>query len=204
MYADIVFPNGNEYEFIRMASRLGIKKIYFAYEPEHAEKMIKGKKYGVIENDNVRVEIAIIVNWKNANKAKRFSKKLVVKSSEKAREFIDGKKADIIYGFEEFFKKDFLLQRASGLNHSLCELARNKNVSIGFNYSSLIGKRSDVLPKTIGRMIQNIRLCEKYGARAIIASFSSEPFMLRPHFDVMNLFSFLGMSRPKVKNSLEF
>ena len=189
MYSDIVLPKNNEAEFIEIAAKLGIKKLYFLYDfDDYNEEKIQ-RKLESIESKKINIEIGLIVNQKNINKAAKISRFLAAKSSEKDRIFIESKKIKIIYGFEESGRRDYLHQRASGLNHILCELARKNNVAVGFSYSSLINNKNTAV--LLGRMMQNLSLCRKYKVNIIIASFSSNPFDLRAHHDVSSLFKLL-------------
>ncbi|MBI1934910.1 hypothetical protein HYS31_00570 [Candidatus Woesearchaeota archaeon] len=192
--ADIVMPDNNEEEFMQMAQRLGIKKLCFLYNPERL-KASKGS--------NVLIERCILINRKSMNLASSRQLPLVAKDDGMARFFIETGKVKMVYGFEESQKKDYLSQKASGLNHIVCELARRNNVIIGFSYSSLFGKdrQSTVL---IGRMIQNIRLCQKYKVKTLIGCFSSNPYDLRPGHDLSSLFSTLGMDKRKIIESRNF
>src|SRR3989338_11679496 len=128
MFSDIVIPKNNEAEFVEIAEKLDYKKLCFLYNfDDHSEEKTT-KKTGVIkEHKKIDAEMGFIVNQKNINKAIRQSKLLVTKSSDKDRFFIESKRIKLIYGFEEVYKKDLLHQRASGLNHTLCELAKKNN-----------------------------------------------------------------------------
>jgi RNase P/RNase MRP subunit p30 len=53
-------------------------------------------------------------------------------------------------------------------------------------------------------MIQNIKLCQKYKVKTVIASFSEKPFDLRSPHDVKSLFAILGMNSNLIKKSLMF
>ncbi len=201
---DIVLPKDNEAEFIEVASKLGIKKLYFLYDFDNCNEENVEKKLSQIKNHkNIGTEIGFLVNQRNLSSAFRQSKLLVAKSSDKDRFFIESKKIRLLYGFEEVPKKDYLHQRASGLNHILCELARKNNVAVGFSYSSLFNnKNTSITPTIIGRMMQNIALCQKYKVKTIIGSFAEEPFDLRSQYDVTSLFTMLGMDGKKIKESL--
>ena len=190
---DIVLPKNNETEFSEIAYKLGIKKLYFLYN------------FDTYQNPSIfdfGIEIGFIVNQKNINNAVKLSKTIVVKSSDKDRTFIESKKIRLIYGFEEVHKKDYIHQRGSGLNHVICELAKKNNVVIGFSYSSLLNKSDSVTSLLIGRMMQNIRLCQKYKLKTVIGSFSERAFDLRLPHDVKSLFTMLGMNNKNVKDSL--
>lgn len=201
MLADIVFPKNNEQEFVQIASRLGIKKLYFAYDfNDYDEEKIQ-KRIDALKQNGISIKTAIIANEKNLNKAILDTKPLIAKSSDIDRLLIESKKIKLIYGFEQINRKDYLSQRASGLNHITCEAASKNNVAIGFCYSSLLGKiyHASLL---IGRMMQNIRLCRKYKVKMIIGSFSEKPFEMRSPNDVMSLFTILGMDAKTAKDSL--
>ena len=203
MPSEIVIPKNNEEEFVEIASRLGIKKLYFLYDfDDYDDKKIREK----IETlgRKIIIEIGFIVDQKNLKKASMKSALLAVKSSDKDREFIESKKIRIIYGFEEFSRKDYIHQRASGLNQILCEIARQNNVAVGFSYSPLLNKPGQVIPVLMGRMIQNINLCQKYKSKTIISSFSSEPFELRPQHDITSMFKIFGMNGKTIKNSMAY
>lgn len=199
---DIAIPNNNEAEFIELAARLGHKKLHFLYNFDDYDKDKIQKKLESIENKKINMQIGFIINQKNINKALQQSKFLVAKSSDKDRFFIESKKVKMIYGFEEINKKDYLHQRASGLNHVLCELANKNNVSIGFAYSSLFNKNPETASLIMGRMMQNISLCRKYKVKTIIGSFSENPFDMRSLHDTISLFSMLGMDTHLTKNYL--
>lgn len=191
MFREIVMPKNNENEFIEIASKLGIKKLHLLYDFD--EYIIKNQKISSLkENKNISIETGFVVNQKNLNKAVKFSKLLAVKSSDNDRFFIESKKIKLIYGLEESNKKDYMHQRASGLNHILCEIAKKNNVAIVFSYSSLFNENKSMSSILIGRMMQNIQLCKKYKCNVVIASFAENPFHLRAHHDIKSLFYLLG------------
>ena len=204
MFGDIAIPNNNEVKFIEIALRLGIKKLYFLYDFENNQRKIP-EKLGLIKNYNkINLEIGLIVNQKNMNKALQQSKLLAAESSDRDRFFIESNKIKLIYGFEEIYKKDYLHQRASGLNHVMCELANKNDVVVGLPYSALFNKNPAVVSLLIGRIMQNISLCQKHNAKTIIGSFSSNPFELRPPYDIISLFTTLGMNSKTIRESLAF
>ena len=197
MFIDIVLPRNNEEEFIQIASRLGLKGLRFLYDFDKYQN----QKSSIFDFD---VEIGFLVNQKNMNKAMQKSRLLAVKSSDKDMFFIESKKINVIYGFEEISSRDYLHQRASGLNHIICELAEKNDVAVGFSYSSLFNKNNEVTALSIGRMMQNIKLCGKYKVKIVIGCFSSNPFDLRAPHDVMSLFEMMGMRQEEIKESLTY
>ena len=204
MHSDITIPQNNEAEFAEIASKLGIKKLYFLYESNNfSEEKINKKLELIKEKFNLNFETGIIVKNQDTNKIKTNSKLIIAKSSDKDRFLIESKKVKLIYGFEELGRKDYLHQRASGLNHIMCELARKNNVFIGFLYGSLLnGEEKASL--VLGRMTQNIKLCRKYKVKTIIGSFAENPFDLRAPHDLANLFKMFGMDERNVKASFSY
>ena len=91
-------------------------------------------------------------------------------------------------------KKDFIHQRASGLNHILCKSAKDKGVMIGFSLSSILNTGDK--HKILGRMTQNIGSCRKCKVKMIIASFARDPFGMRSPHDLIGLFKVLGCENP--------
>lgn len=196
---DIVIPKNNEAEFIELALKLSIKKLYFLYDFDYYDQEKVKKKLDSIKS-RMEIEIGFIANQKNLNKSFHQSKLLVVRSSDKDRFFIESKKIKIIYGFEGVNREDYIHQRASGLNHVLCEMAAKNNVAVGFPYISLFNKTPEESSLIIGRMMQNIKLCQKYKVKIVIGSFSSKPFDLRAPHDIRALFAMLGMGQEDIKD----
>lgn len=202
MHNDIVIPKNNEAEFAEIASKLGIDKLYFLYgQNEFSEDKIREKLDKIKESFNINFEIGVLTKNKDI---KLKTKLIAAKSSDKDRYLIESRKVKLIYGFEEIGRKDYLHQRASGLNHIMCELARKNNIIIGFSYNILINSEELQIPIIAGRMRQNITLCQKFKVKTTIASFSENPFDLRAPHDVSSLFKLLGMNERNVKDSLNY
>ena len=194
MNSDFVLPRNNEAEFIEIASKLDIKKLHFLYDFDNYDKEKPAKKIDLINQyKDVSVEIGFLVNHRNFSKSSKQSRIIVAKGSDRNRMLIESGKIRMIYGFEELQRKDYLHQRASGLNHVLCDLAKKNNVTIGFSYSSLFNKNSSVSSLIMGRMIQNISLCRKYKVKTVIGSFSAYPYELRAPHDTSSIFKIFGM-----------
>ena len=182
MIAEFIFPYNNEEEFARIAKELGIKKIIFLYDEKDYDPADKKLDF----KTDVEIEKGIFLSKVNSSVK---SKYIAVRSSDKDREIMETRKANIIFGLEESGRKDFMHQRASGLNHISCEIARKNNITIGFSYSSLLKEHSSVIA---GRMMQNFRLCRKFKVNTLIASFTDDPYELRNRHDVNSLFKVLG------------
>ena len=184
MNFEIVFPNNNEHEFVKIADALDIKKIVFIYDEKHYKDA--DTKINKIET-NIELEKGILV--KNTNQ-KYNSKFVVAKSSLNDRSLIESKSANLIFGFESVHSRDSTHQRNSNLNHITCTMAQEKNISFGFSYSSILESQNK--PLIIGRMIQNLKLCRKYQVKPVFASFTNHPYNLRSKYDIDALFRTLN------------
>ncbi len=103
------------------------------------------------------------------------------------------KQCDLVFDLETDSKKD-ILKVNSGMNHVTAKLASEKRKIICFNLSRLFGERREVVMR---RMMQNIKLCQKYKAEMAIASFAKTPEQLRNPSDIESLFRIFGMRNPK-------
>lgn len=189
MYSDVVFPDGNEEEFIEMAKKLGYGGLFFIYPIEKLKKNESITK-------GINIKKGSISDIKNFQKAKRLTGFVIVKGSKNDRHVLEKLKPSILFDLESGFQKDFMHHRASGLNQVLCKIAEKNKVAIGFSISSD--------SKILGRIRQNIRLCRKYKVKTIIASFAKDPYEMRPPHDLIAMFICLGMHPSEAKNSLSF
>lgn len=204
MFSDIAIPKNNEEKFIEIASKLGIKKMFFLYDIDEYNEGKFETKLETILDKKIKLEIGFIVSQKNLKKALKSQKFLAAKSSENDRFLIESKKIKLIYGLEETSRKDYIHQKASGLNHIICGIARKNNVVIGFSYEGLINSEQPKSAVLMGRMMQNISLCQKYKVKTVIGSFSGNPLDLRAPHDIAALFGKLGMNSKALKESTYF
>ena len=103
------------------------------------------------------------------------------------RKSLENKKVDILLSPENNKREDSLLSRKSGLNQVLCKLAKENDISIGFDFSMLINFSGKERSKIFGRMIFNYKLCKKYKVKMIFSCFSKDKFDLR-NKDAMRVF----------------
>ena len=195
---DVVMPNNNEKEFVRIAEKLGYKSLLFLYT---FDNFINKKNFN---NGTTKTYNGILANQKNIQKVNnKFRNKKVfiaIKSSNSDRETIEEKQANLVFSLEEKGRKDFMHQRGSGLDHILAKLAHQNNIILGFSLNSIINsnKRNVIL----GRIMQNIKLCRKYKVKTVIGSFTQNPMEMRSPQDIVSLFTTLGMTQKEVKDSL--
>ncbi len=176
MLTDIVFPRNNENRFVELAERLGYGQLVFVYE-------------NALPKLSINTKIKIV-----QKKAKNF----LAEGNEKARSYLEGSNIQLIYALEDKQKKDYLHQRASGLNQVLCKIAKEKNKTIGFSFSMILKSRGMERARIIGRIMQNIMLCRKYKVKIFIGSFAESPFEMRAPKDLQAFFQSIGMTGKEV------
>ena len=188
---DFVFPDGNEEKFIEMAARLGYDSLCFVYDKETDVSRYKNSKikiyYGIIHKNKYKIKPDFVL----------------ASSSEADRGLIEQRKANIIFGFEESFKKDKMHQRFSGLNHVLAQLMHDKNVAYGINFNTILKSGPAVKAVILGRIRQNIALMRKYRLKTALASLANDPFEMRSPHDLASFAVSLGMHPKEARDSLK-
>lgn len=187
---DIVFPRGDEEDFIRVGERLGYDSLCLVY-PLKDFKAGKEKMIGF--KSKIKILFGVLTNEKDVRKAKKFGGIVFVSCGDNARHTIESNKNVAAIGLEVSKGKDFIHQRRSGLNHVMCKLAKKNNVKIGFSFRNLLNASEGKRNVFIGRISANIKLCRKYKVNMVIGSFASKPFEMRSYNDMVAFFSTLGM-----------
>ncbi|MBW2986538.1 hypothetical protein KY333_04175 [Candidatus Woesearchaeota archaeon] len=192
---DIVFPKGNEKEFIEIAEKLGYKDLIFVYEHKFPDVKDKFKT-------KLKIHDALLVQHKKVISAKNKSKLVFIKADEDNRFAFEKSKPSMVFALEESQSRDYMHQRGSGLNHILCRFAKENKVKIGFSFNSILTCNTMTRAQILGRMQQNIMLCRKYKCKSVIASFAKTPYEMRSPKDLMAFFIELGMHQKEAKDSL--
>ena len=195
MFTDIVFPKNNEAEFIKLAERLGIKSLVFAYESES----LKDKKE--IKSNKIKIFTAAVSGGKNTSKSKHSVDIIISNPSDDIRKSIE-EKPDIIFGVESKGKRDFVHQRNSGFNQILCKIAESKRVIIGVQVTQLINSNGMLLSQIAGRIYQNITLCRKFKNEMLLASFAFRPYEMRAPSELQAIAEALGMTPLESKKAI--
>jgi RNase P/RNase MRP subunit p30 len=194
---DIVFPQNNEKEFISIAEKLGINNLCFVYE----------KTADISEfqhQTKIKLSSAVLCKPEEVRKYKGKTLTLVKapEDQSKLRHIIEKTRPDILFNLEFHKKRDFLHHRASGLNHILADIAKQKNVAIGFNFSVILKAKPHERAIYIGRLMQNIRFARKFKFTTVIASFAEDTWHLRSEHELVSFFMSLGMTAIEAKKSL--
>lgn len=190
---DIVFPGGNENEFIEMAKRLGYDSLVFVYEDKK-----KIRKF----TSSFPVKTAILCPPKKIHGTNSAGHLSFVRGHGTAREAIE-RSAHCIFGIEDE-RRDSMHYRRSGLNQVLCKLANSKGVAVGFSFAEILNTRRWKRSLVLGRMMQNIRLCRKYKVKMLIGSFADDPMKMRSAHDLRSFFHVIGMHPSESLASFRF
>ncbi|MEM4247049.1 MAG: RNase P subunit p30 family protein [Candidatus Woesearchaeota archaeon] len=190
---DVVFPENNENEFFVMAKRLGYSGLVLVYSSQQEK---------ITSPAGLKVRTAVLAEPVVARQLKKKGLLVFVKSSERDRIVLEQGSADILFNVENTMPKDYMHQRGSGLNHIMCGLARKNNVAIGFGFSNILSASGVQRARLLGRMMQNIMLCKKYGVKMVIGSFANDPWQMRSPHDLQAFFRVLGMHPVEAKKAL--
>ncbi len=196
---DIVFPKDNEKEFIRIAEKLNIDGICFAYDKPKSVAEFQAKT-------KVRLSTAVLCRPDDVRRYKGRHLTIVRSPDDQSRlrHIIEKVRPDILFGLEFGRQKDFIHHRASGLNHVLATIAAQKNVAIGFSFSDVLKAKPKQRAVYMGRLMQNIRFARKFKFQTIIASFADNPWHLRSAHDTTSFFISLGITAGEAKAALEW
>lgn len=109
----------------------------------------------------------ILIQENNFEKARKDirdnkGKKIIFSSNndELNRKVLEKEKIDILF-LSQSHRKDRQKQRESGFNQVLAKIAKKKNVTIGINLNEIIDSKKKEKSKILGRVRQNIKLCNK-------------------------------------------
>ena len=94
-------------------------------------------------------------------------------------------------------KKDRLKQRDSGLNQVLAKIAKKNNIKIGINLDEIINSKGKSKSEILGRIKQNIKLCNKNKLKMKFISLKKNE---RDIYDLKALGLVLGMPTWMTKN----
>jgi RNase P/RNase MRP subunit p30 len=195
---DYVFPKGNEKDFIVMAEKLGISSLCFVYDRitdiSNFQRVTK-----------IKIVSAVFCEPQDVKKYKGRYLTIVSAPTDQStlRQIIEKEKPDILLNLESGGRKDFLHHRASGLNHVLAVIAREKDVSVGFSFSSILNANPKERSVIIGRMMQNIMFAHKFKFNVVLASFARDPWHMRSGYDLAAFFTSLGMTFSESRSGME-
>lgn len=124
--------------------------------------------------------------------------KIIVKAQDEEfnRKIIENKDVGMLLSPESNNRKDKLKQRDSGLNEVLAKLAKENCIEIGMTLEDITKKEKKEKAIILSRIIQNIMLCKKTGAKIkLIGKYDKK--------DAFSLLLTLGASTQQAKMAVE-
>lgn len=154
----------------------------------------------------LRIMNYILIKAKNFNEARkkiRESKKkgyeiIFSGDDELNRKILEKEEIDVLL-INVLKRKDWMKQKDSGFNHVLAEIARKKNISIAINLDEIINANTPhEKSRILGRIMQNIKLCNKKDLRMTFYSPSKKE---KDRKDLQALGLVLGMPTWMIKGT---
>jgi RNase P/RNase MRP subunit p30 len=78
-------------------------------------------------------------------------------------------------------EKDYMSYKNSGLNHVLCKIAAQNNKTIFISVDELRN------PQSLGRVIQNLKLCKKFKVRCQLVNLADDLSIIRSAFELKEI-----------------
>ena len=111
-------------------------------------------------------------------------------------------------GVDVFFPyvvgKDFMHWRNSGLNNVLVDIMAKKSIALGLDFSFFRQNDDNDVIKMLGRIIQNVRFCNKRDCDFCVTFLPSNSDDFKNVLDVRSLLSVLGVKTQKLNSTLSF
>ena len=186
MKTDVVYiTEDNETAFINMARRLGYSGLCCIYE----EKANPSQKLASLQSKLEGFTLHSAVVSKKPKSRGIFN--FIFSSTATSKLANTG--FTLLFDVEE--SSDGMHQRHSGLNQVICKEMHLHHVAYGISMNALINH--PLRSQHLGRILQNIMLCEKYGVSIVVGSFARTPFEMRNYEDLVSFFRICGISDPK-------
>ena len=134
---------------------------------------------------------------KARDKIRKSKDKKIVFSSDDGeldRKILEKEKIDVLL-LNQTGRKDRQKQRESGLDHVMAKLAKKNNVTIGINFSEITESKGKTKAEILGRIKQNIKICNKNRLKMIFLSAAGKNL-----YDLKSLGLVLGMPTWMTKN----
>jgi len=206
---DIQIPLNNEAKLIEESKRIGIKQVIFLYPFKKKQDLVAQKK----KNNSlkgIKISTGILLKPQAVSEISRFPKSLYFEAdfiacqstSEKViRAIVSQPKIDLLVNPETDTGKDHTHYRYSNVNQVIAKLSKENDLAYGVDFHRLLSLDSRI--KLLGRIMQNIRIFQKYKVPLVIASFASKPEDIRNPKDLSALLRVLGSSYKESKLAIK-
>jgi ribonuclease P/MRP protein subunit RPP1 len=138
-----------------------------------------------------------IINTKNPNEMNNLIKNnsfnIVIGGNEIVnRKALENKNIQMLLNAEPE-EDDFMHSRNSGLNQVLVKLAKRNDIVIGFSFNKILKLNNENRIHLLGKIMQNIMLCNKYKVKMAMVNFINNEFDERSENDLKDLGLTLGI-----------
>ena len=187
-HIDLVIPNKNEVEFIKVASKLKYDKLCFLYDSKSFKNAVKGI-LDLQKTTKIKLNVGLIINKMNnvVNKSNLSVFDASYKSNALIRKVFESRNVDLICNLELNNLKDHTHFVNSGFDQVLCKIAKKRNKIICFDFSQILLVKGKLRSRLLSRIMQNIKICKKYKVGTTIASFAKDPKQMRYYHDLIAL-----------------
>jgi RNase P/RNase MRP subunit p30 len=137
---------------------------------------------------------------KQADKLRKEAKPIIILSQDDEfnRKALEIKGLSMLVINENLGQKDYMKQRASGLNEVLAKICADKSITVGIQIEEIINKSDVEKARSLARLMQNIMLCKKSGTRLVFVSENSQI----DKRSLSSIFLSLGASTKQASNSI--
>ena len=142
--------------------------------PKHEAK--NQETLGHLAVDGMTVKSGLLA--KDAKEARRQRQKYDVIIADATRDALESKAVDIVRHAETQERKDKTHRRGSGLNQVAAKLIKEKGTTYALDISLVLNGRDRT--GTLGRMMQNKKILQKYGCDVRAYSFATTWNQVRP------------------------
>lgn len=110
--------------------------------------------------------------------------------------------ANAVINLETDPKPDGMHARRSGLNQVLAAILAKRKCLVLFNHGLIRGTNGRERAVLLGRMQQNVMLCQKYKVAMVIVTLAKSPYALRSPHDLRSFALQLGMTPGEAKHAI--
>ena len=172
----LVYPQkqDNESIFLKVAKELD-SELLFLYP-------FSSSLYTQLMKEDNQKNYGFMLSEKDIVKTKSLKGFFVIPNPENMRMVVEQKYISLVFDIEQDAQHDQFHSRLSGLNQVLAKLMAKNGITYGISLSLL--QKDTQRERTLGRIKQNIRICNKYKIKILLSSFAREPFELRNEKDL--------------------
>jgi ribonuclease P/MRP protein subunit RPP1 len=120
------------------------------------------------------------------------------------RRILETMKINYLIFPEKVDKRDNIKQRDSGINHVTAKIARDNRIDFLINYSELQKIEGKERALIFARIIQNLKICRKVGAKIKIGSFAKNKKDIVEKKELQEFLLSLGASTIQSKDSVNY